>query len=40
MQEAVGFSDVLTMYETWDLLDQLDQRIELRFLMAGKHRAR
>lgn len=39
-QESVCFSDVLTMYETWDLLDQLDQRIELRFVMAGKHRTR
>ncbi|KAH9842574.1 Alpha/beta hydrolase family-domain-containing protein [Rhodofomes roseus] len=40
VQEALGFSDVLTMCETWDLLDELDERVELRFIVPGKQRQR
>ncbi|KZT67778.1 hypothetical protein DAEQUDRAFT_728775 [Daedalea quercina L-15889] len=40
VQEALGFADVLTMYETWDLLDELDERVELRFVVPGKQRRR
>ncbi|KAH9926154.1 Alpha/beta hydrolase family-domain-containing protein [Fomitopsis serialis] len=36
IQEALGYSDVLSMYETWDLMDELDERIELRFVVSGK----
>ncbi|KAH9842573.1 uncharacterized protein C8Q71DRAFT_209172 [Rhodofomes roseus] len=35
-QEAMTYTDMLTMYETWDLIDDLDERVELRWILAGK----
>jgi len=34
-QEAVVFSDGLVARETWELLSQLDEKIEVYFIMAG-----
>jgi len=34
-QEAIVFSDGLVARETWELLDQLNEKIELYFIMAG-----
>ncbi|TFY55643.1 hypothetical protein EVJ58_g8117 [Rhodofomes roseus] len=35
-EEAMTYTDMLTMYETWDLIDDLDERVELRWILAGK----
>ncbi|KAI0928000.1 hypothetical protein AcW1_005386 [Taiwanofungus camphoratus] len=36
IHEALVFSETLTPYETWDLLDTLDERIELRWIVPGQ----
>ncbi|KZT67779.1 hypothetical protein DAEQUDRAFT_728778 [Daedalea quercina L-15889] len=36
VQEAMTYTDMLTMYETWDLMDTLDERVEIRWILAGK----
>ncbi|GBE82655.1 alpha/beta-hydrolase [Sparassis crispa] len=36
IQEAVVFNDISTGFEVWDVLDELDERVELRFLFPDK----
>lgn len=33
------FSDTMLPYETWDLVDVLDERIELKWIVPGKNPA-
>lgn len=35
-QEAIVFSESLVPQETFELLEQLDERVELRWIMPGK----
>lgn len=35
-QEAIVFADSYVAYEVWELLEQLDKRVELRYIMPGK----
>ncbi|KZT67781.1 alpha/beta-hydrolase [Daedalea quercina L-15889] len=36
IHEAITFTEVLTPYDTWDLVDSLDTRIPLRWILPGK----
>jgi hypothetical protein len=36
IQEAVVFADARVTCETWELLERLDERVELRWVMPGK----
>lgn len=36
IQEAICFADHKTAYEIWELIEGLDERIELRWIMPGK----
>jgi hypothetical protein len=35
VQEAMVFSDGHVPYEVWELIDRLDEKIELRWIMPG-----
>ncbi|KAH9926153.1 alpha/beta-hydrolase [Fomitopsis serialis] len=35
-QEAMTYTDMLTMYEAWDMIDTLDEGVEIRWILAGK----
>ncbi|KZT11604.1 alpha/beta-hydrolase [Laetiporus sulphureus 93-53] len=37
IHEALVFSEVMTPYETWDLVDSLDTSIELKWIVPGKN---
>ncbi|TFY55640.1 hypothetical protein EVJ58_g8118 [Rhodofomes roseus] len=36
IQEALTFTEVMTTYDTWDLIDTLDARVPLRWILPGK----
>lgn len=36
IQEAMVFADCYVAYEVWELLERLDERVELRYIMPGK----
>lgn len=36
IQEAIVFADTRVAYEVWELLERLDERVELRYIMPGK----
>jgi len=38
-QEALVFVEARVPYEVWELLDGLDERIELRWIMPGNQNA-
>lgn len=35
-QEALTFTEVMTTFDTWDLMDALDARIPLRWILPGR----
>lgn len=39
IQEAIVFADYRVACEVWELLERLDERVELRFIMPGKPKA-
>lgn len=36
VQEAIVFAEARVTWEVWELLERLDERVELRWIMPGK----